>query len=311
MSVELSTIVKGAAKRLDQEDYATVAEGLDLKEADIRGVVQVEAAGSGFDAAGRVKCLFEPHRFYAHLGAGAERDEAVKQGVAYPHQGEKPYPNSSSGVYAELQKAYNIDPDKALMSTSWGLGQIMGEYFKDCGYGSPAQMVKAFADDEEHQLAAMGDLIRDWGIVDELQRGDYKGFATKYNGPKYYVNNYDVKLRDAIASWTKRLAAQKPATPRPAPTPTAPVAVTELKLGDSGPLVLELQKNLSAKKYGVGGADGKFGNLTRDAVNAWKVDNGMTPEVDGRISLTDSAQIPQSPCRPLADERTNATVSAV
>src|SRR5690606_14914854 len=118
---------KGEAKRLDDVDLPRIGHQIGVGEDELHAFMDVEAAGSGFDSQGRPKMLFEPHVFYRNL-TGAKRDRAVREGLAYPKWGEKPYPKDS---YPRLKKAMLIDETAALKAASWGLTQILGENFRD------------------------------------------------------------------------------------------------------------------------------------------------------------------------------------
>jgi hypothetical protein len=158
--------------------------------------MEVEASGAGFDSAGRVRMLFEPHIFYRET-AGAARAAAVKAGLAWPTW-RREYPKDS---YPRLIAAMAIDRDAALRSASWGLGQIMGFNCIAAGFDSADGMVRAFAADEETQLAAMVRFIKARGLDDELRHHDWAGFARGYNGAGYAANGYHTKLAVAYAKW--------------------------------------------------------------------------------------------------------------
>lgn len=195
----MNSIFKGAAKRLDDIDLPRIGARIGVGEDEVHAVIDVEAAGSGFDRNGRVKCLFEPHVFYRLLPQD-KRQIAVDAGLAYRKWGEKPYPRDS---YPRIIEAMEIDKDAALRSTSWGMGQIMGFNAELAGYRTAELMVQAFSDDEENQLNAMMTFIISNGLDDELRNHDWKGFARGYNGPGYAKNRYDVKLAAAYAKWAK------------------------------------------------------------------------------------------------------------
>lgn len=209
---------KGAARRLDDIDLPRVGALIGVGEDEIHAVLDVEASGSGYDAQGRVKALYEPHKAYA-LSSGAVRAQLVSQGLAYPKWGEKPYPKDS---YPRILKALEIDETVALNATSWGLGQIMGFNHAAAGYPSACAMVEAFAEDEEHHLEAMIRFIIANGLDDELRRHDWAGFARGYNGSGYAKNAYDAKLAAAFAKWAKIKD-----TPYPAPGAAAPVLIDQ------------------------------------------------------------------------------------
>src|SRR5215213_5130295 len=61
----------GERKPITEEDIALAARKIGVKWSRLHGVMEVEAAfkkpGDGFDAVGRPKMLYEPHKFYAAL----------------------------------------------------------------------------------------------------------------------------------------------------------------------------------------------------------------------------------------------------
>ncbi len=190
---------KGKAKRLDDIDLPLIGREIGVGEDEVHAILDVEAAGSGFDKQGRPKMLFEPHIFYRELGPGPKRDKAVQLGLAYPRW-KRNYPKDS---YPRLLKAMGIDEEIALRSASWGLGQLMGFNAVAAGYPSAKAMVLAFLDDEEHHLRAMIRFIKSMGLDDELRRHDWKGFALGYNGPGFAKNRYDKKLAVSYTRWQK------------------------------------------------------------------------------------------------------------
>lgn len=201
------TTFKGRAKRLDAWDFGRLGRLIRVGEDEIRAVVEVEASGSGFDAAGRPKMLFEPHVFWRQLGDGPKRTRAEAAGLAYQRWGERPYPPDS---YPRLEAAMRIDRQGALRAASWGLGQILGENHRAAGYPTAEAMVADFLDDEERHVEAMVRFIISNGLDDDLRRHDWRGFARGYNGPGYARHGYHTKLAAAYAKWAKRPDAVAP-----------------------------------------------------------------------------------------------------
>jgi hypothetical protein len=192
----------GAARLMQAEEIPAVAHELGVDSGALRAVLTVESAGSGFDKAGRPKILFERHIFYRLLKAQPDKQQAaVAVGLAYPKWGEKPYPKGSDAVYAELEAAIEIASSEALQSTSWGLGQIMGSNYKMVGCASVEEMVAQAMESEAAQLRQMALFIKSSGLLDELQRKDWAGFARGYNGPGYAQNKYDEKLEAAYSKY--------------------------------------------------------------------------------------------------------------
>lgn len=192
----------GTATPMQVGEIDKLAENLGVESAALRAVLTVESGVFGFDKSKRPKALFERHHFYKHLkGKPDVLQQAVNAGLAYPDWGEKPYPKGSDAVYAEIEAACNLDLDAALLSVSWGLGQIMGSNYKLVGCDSVQQMVEQAKESEIAQLKQMANFIKSTGLLDELQRKDWAAFAKGYNGPKYAVNGYDTKLAAAYEKY--------------------------------------------------------------------------------------------------------------
>jgi peptidoglycan hydrolase-like protein with peptidoglycan-binding domain len=80
-------------------------------------------------------------------------------------------------------------------------------------------------------------------------------------------------------------------TPTATATPTRPPARDYLRIGDSGPRVLALQRRLSELGYWLGQPDGSFGFLTQQAVWAFQKSAGLSRDgevgADTRRALAD------------------------
>jgi hypothetical protein len=191
----------GAARKVEPSEIDQIAADLGVEPAAFRAVIAVEAAGSGFDKAGRPKALFERHHFHKHLKDTPDLlAKAEAAGLAYPKWGTTPYPKGSDAVYAEIIRACAIEEGAALLSTSWGLGQIMGSNYKLAGSNSVREMVSEACESEAGQLRQMASFIKKAGLLDELVAKNWAGFAKGYNGPQYAKNQYDQKL---AAAYTK------------------------------------------------------------------------------------------------------------
>jgi len=191
---------QGEARMVTADEIDAVAKHLDIEPAAFRAVITVEASGSGFDAKKRPKALFERHYFYKHVfDRPILLARATEAGLAYQAWGMKPYPKGSDAVYDEIQRACEIDEHAALMSTSWGLGQVMGSNFRMAGCKSVEDMVDEAMASEANQLRHMGEFIRSANLVRPLKFKDWAAFAKGYNGPGYAKNAYDTKLAEAYA----------------------------------------------------------------------------------------------------------------
>ncbi len=176
------------------EEFAQAAKLIGCEVAAIRAVDTVEAAGDGFLPSGRLKVLFEGHKFYEFTGGKyAKQYPTLCYKVwtkKYYLAGEKEYDNRF-GV------AFGLDSKAAMKATSWGRYQIMGFNYKSAGYASVDAMIDDFKVSEYNQLKAFCVLVKHMGIDDELRRLDWAGFAKVYNGAGYKKNQYDLRLADA------------------------------------------------------------------------------------------------------------------
>lgn len=291
----------GARRKVSEQSLKEGAEMLGIPLARLKAVQQVEARNSGFDSEGHPKNLFEPHLFWKHLGNTPKRKQAVKLGLAYPSWGERPYPRTEKLAWARFMQAYELAPREALLSTSWGLGQTLGENFAMYGYSSVEEMVSEYVESEDAQLYGMlmhiknaknrGQTLMHW-----LQKKRYDYFAEGYNGKMYWKHQYDVKIADAERTWEMRLNSGQPLTD----------ADGILRMGSQGDRVKGMQAALKRRGYAVN-ADGVFGKMTRDVVNEWKSDNLLTP--DAQMTPQDLQKLDTSPDRPVPEARQAMTMA--
>jgi hypothetical protein len=192
----------GTATYATPSDFETIAAEIGVPFAAFRAVIEVEAGGRGFDKANRPKALFERHHFHKWLKNKPDQlAEAISANLAYPKWGTLPYPKGSDGVYKEIIAACDIDEEAALLSTSWGLGQVMGSNFKIAGCVDVIHMVQEAMESEAYQLRHMANFIKNAGLLDELKDLNWAGFAHGYNGPAYAQNKYDEKLAAAYEKY--------------------------------------------------------------------------------------------------------------
>jgi hypothetical protein len=144
----------------------------------------------------------EPHIFHKQLGPG---DRAVKEGLAYPRAGTKPYPPLSKR-YDQIARAIDIDETAALNSV---LGPAA-----DHGLQLPGRRLsQPESHGEFHDAGTAGaalafvKLLIDWKLAETLRKHDWRTFALKYNGPNALKNGYDKKLQKA--SYEVALPEQK------------------------------------------------------------------------------------------------------
>lgn len=195
-------------KKLSKANIVAEAKKLGIEPAAMKAVIDVEAAGEGFDKLGRPTILFEPHIFWDQLGKikyFTKRAELQKShpGILSPTWDKSLYKVGGSS-HDKLKIAAELDWDAAYKSASYGLGQIMGFNALSIGYATLKEFVDDMYESEAKQLKAMGMFLKANGLISKLQRHDWAGFARGYNGSAYAKNQYDVKLAAAY----KRAKAQ-------------------------------------------------------------------------------------------------------
>jgi len=179
---------QGVASALSADGLAAVAGNLGVSAAEIWAVLAVETSGCGFLDDRRPQILFERHIFHRLTQGRYDSDTDI----SYPTPGN--YGPFGAHQYERLSEAIKRDKNAALQSTSWGIGQIMGEHFGAAGFDSVEAMVAAMLVSENRQLAAMGDFLISHKLHAALRAHDWTTFARGYNGINYAINRYDLRL---------------------------------------------------------------------------------------------------------------------
>lgn len=191
----------GTARPITANDVAAQAVFFKIELAALRAVMAVESRNSGYDARRRPLILFEPHVFYRNL-SGAQRDQAVRIGLAYKSWGQMPYPAGSDAQYKRLAAAIKINEEAAFRSVSIGMGQVLGENYKIAGCKSAKEMFEQATVSEANQLKHMLGFIVGKGLRDELNRHDWRGFAGGYNG-RGQIEKYSKWLEREYNKWKR------------------------------------------------------------------------------------------------------------
>jgi hypothetical protein len=212
-------------------------------------VLVVESRGFGFLVDRRPKLLFERHIFFQETRgrfAVTDPDLCAKNGGGYI---------GGAAEYERIARALALCRDKglgdepALRSASWGLGQVMGFNAQTAGFASAAHMVAMMSESEGAQLAGMIGFINSEGLDRKLRTRDWTGFARRYNGPAFWKNQYDVKLKSAFEKFSSGISRDLRAR--------------------------AAQGALSYLGYKLGDPDGVVGQNTRRAIVAFRRDHQM------------------------------------
>ncbi|MBD5196651.1 MAG: N-acetylmuramidase family protein [Bacteroidales bacterium] len=186
--------------KLTDTDFEIVAKELGVEVAAIKAVVLIEAGAEmhGFWAPGVPVINFDPTMYNRF------RSKATNKAGA---KGEK-VPSGLKGYalkeWTQLINARKSNAQGANMGTFWGMFQIGGFNYKQCGCESVDEMVKLMSDSELMQLELFARFIKNAGMLDDLKKKNWAGFARKYNGTSYARRGYHTRMANAYAKFKKK-----------------------------------------------------------------------------------------------------------
>src|SRR4051812_21061796 len=114
-------------------DLLAVATSIGVPARALAAVVQVESAGTGMQA-GRPTIRVEAHLLWRNTkgDARAAIDARFKVLGPQPWEGHRfdgnAYHGNPTSEWLAYRAAERIDADAAVRSTSWGLGQVLGDW---------------------------------------------------------------------------------------------------------------------------------------------------------------------------------------
>jgi hypothetical protein len=180
---------------LARADFEAVAGRLGCEWEAVAAVAEVESGPlGGFAPDGRPVILFERHLFSRKTNS---QYDGSHSNVSNRTPGG--YPRNQADRWAQLTQAYGLNPEAALQSASYGRFQVLGQNYTNLSLPNAAAYVSKLARSERDQLDAFEGFVRANGLSDELQRKNWAGFASGYNGPGYAANRYDQKMAEAYA----------------------------------------------------------------------------------------------------------------
>jgi hypothetical protein len=186
------------SKKLTNDDLCRAAKRIVATTAEVQTFLAVETKGRGFDDQDRVIILFERHWFHKLTGGKYDSDHPDISNA-------RPGGYNNGGSQRErFSQAFALDPQAAMKSASWGIGQVMGFNYGLCGYPTVDAFVEAMKVSEGKQLDAAIEFICHNNLDDELRRHDWKGFARGYNGVELRDKQLRQKARGRIRKISDR-----------------------------------------------------------------------------------------------------------
>lgn len=277
-----------------RQKLSQLAADLKVEYAALTAVVEVESDNQVYAVVnGRNEPLirWEGHYFDARL-KGVDRQRARDAGLASPKVGGIKNPRSQAARWKLLTRASEVNAAAAFESASYGVGQVMGANWSKLGFASVDQLVNMARSGAAGQIELMVRYIRVFGLVDELQRLDFAGFARGYNGPGYAAGGYHLKMAAAYERLSGRTATS--------------AASGMLRMGSKGARVRDVQALLVRAGITVK-VDGDFGPATKAAVMEFQAAEGLArdgvvgPETMRRLDLRRQATTEQPGAQALAD----------
>lgn len=190
----IAAFTNPSAPKASDADVLAIALRLGCTVKQLRAVAAVESSGSGFDAHGRPKMLFERHLFHR---------------LTNGRWSTSPFSNSAPGGYGDeswtkLGAAAAVDPDAAFASASWGKFQVLGTHWAALGYSSPLALAYSTVTGEAAQYELLARYVEHNGLVTALRSispapATNIAFAKAYNGPGYKAFKYDEQLAEHMA----------------------------------------------------------------------------------------------------------------
>ena len=192
------------ARAIDETERLLIAKSLgDVNTKRIRAVAQVESAGSGWFDSGLPKILYERHYFHKFV---KKTISWVTGFISNPSSGGYTVDADKNGIndnWDKLAAAVCVDPYGALQSVSIGSFQVMGRWYKDCGYKHPIDMLWAARNSEYEHWKMLAGFIKANNLTKAFlaistNASDNVRFVEAYNGPAWRKNDYANKLAKAM-----------------------------------------------------------------------------------------------------------------
>ena len=185
---------------ITNNELSLISSCYGLEPAALKAVQIVETGGrSGFVTKGHPTILFEGHIFWQQLkrkGIDPQRHVDGNENILYPKWDKTKYYGGLK-EYERLTAACAINAEAALLSTSWGMFQILGLNYAMCGERHIKEFVRKMTYSELHQMSLALMFMKKAKLIRLLNTRQWSAFAKLYNGNDYAANHYDTRLEEA------------------------------------------------------------------------------------------------------------------
>lgn len=209
-TVAADTAVVVRYERLTESDYEEVAAGLGVEVAAIKSVVLIEAGPGlkGFYQPGMPIINFDLTMFRKYAGRHGVKLSAYRKShaIVFSSPDVSRYGSRQAAQHARLASAMEIDSVSAIEGTFWGMFQIGGFNWRNCGCESIGEFVERMSLSEREQLDLFAAFITRCGMVKYLKARNWAAFALRYNGPSYKQRGYDAKMAAAYRRFLSHAA---------------------------------------------------------------------------------------------------------
>jgi len=184
-------------KYLQPQDYDDVAELLGCDSATILAVAKTFMTGSGFISNGKCRITFNRNKFSHEL-----RKQRSNGDIAALHRKYPSIVSDTSGgylceeyEYIRFCEAIGIDSYSAMKSTHWGMFQIPGANYRQCGYSTLTSFGVDMQQSERHQLFALARFIKASPVLAKaLKEKKWEDFCREYAGAGYKTYQFHLIL---------------------------------------------------------------------------------------------------------------------
>lgn len=194
----LNVFVNTDAPAITTPQKKLIADRLGATVRQLEAVMRVEAAGAGWDNAGRLKCLWERHYLWRRIRFAVPLLSNPKPG-GYTVDADGDGINDSWEKLADASMRWG--PEIAFECASFGKPQIMGAWWDELGYPSSVDFVWQLLQSEFAHYDAFARYVEHNGLTGALRAIDgnpenARAFAKGYNGSGYAKHGYHVKIAD-------------------------------------------------------------------------------------------------------------------